>query len=333
MWKINNEENKKVLDSIRFEFIEPLFEEVINYKKFFFHYNSIIEYIESKNTLYPNKKKLYLTALGRISKKVRMYTYLDKFCLNNIEYIFKQYYIYLYNNISLDIGNYDIKQFEIDDNLKTIFIDFYYEKFIMDSKIWGLIDSSYSNYNRIVFHKNFCDENGLTVCPYCDIDTLNNIGNREIEHFAPKSKYPFISMHPYNLISSCSSCNKYEGKKTNYYIPIKSPFTIQYGDCVKFNINDANERVSLPIQGIDYIDNYIKLLNLNARYNNKNVYSAVEGRAKSLFQIYFESERGGNKHDEIMFQKYLNYKREPLSFALKSLYESISAYTAYKKYK
>ena len=74
----------------------------------------------------------------------------------------------------------------------------------------------------------------------------------------------------------------------------------------------------------------MNLLNLNERYQNKLVYDSLDGRAKSLFQIYLDSERDGNKIEEILFDRYLNNRREPLTFALKSLYESLSVYTSYK---
>lgn len=333
MWKINNVQNKKMLDGFRYRLIEPLFEEVINYKLNYFHHGSFLAYIKSSDLINKSSRTLFLTVIKKSKKKTKLYEYFDNFCSESVFYVLNQYYIFLSHNYSLDTGNYNIEKVVINDNLKKIFVDFYYEKFFVDKKIWMLIDPVYSDFNRIEFHKNFCVENKLTVCPYCDIDTLKNIGNREIEHYVPKSDYPFISMHPFNLISSCSSCNKYEGKKTAYYTPIESPFTVQYGDLVRFEIDDTKEEVSISVVGIDYIDNYIKLLNLNERYKNKNVYDDLDGRAESLFQIYLEKERDGNIVDEVIFDKYLNARREPLTFALKYLYESLVKYTVYKNSK
>lgn len=330
MWKIKNEVNKKILESFRYTLIEPLFEEIINYRVNYFQYGSILKYIKSTDSLHKGSETLFLTALTRSKKKVELYEYIDRFCSESLYHVISQYRIYFHQNILLDNGDYNLVRIDINENLKKVFVDFFYEKFMTDSTIWSLINPSFKNYNRTEFHRNFCIENDLTVCPYCDIDTLKNIGNREIEHFAPKSDYPFVSMHPYNLISSCSSCNKYEGKKTAYYIPIKSPFTVQYGDLVDFEIDDINETVSLPLTGLDYIDNYIKLLNLNERYQNKNVYNDLEGRAASLFQIYLDKERDGNIVNKIFFDRYLNTRREPLTFALKKLYECMSAYTTFK---
>lgn len=330
MWKISNEVNKKILNSFRVEVINPLFEEIINYKKKYIIYNNILDYIDSSDIIYINKRKLYKTIFNRSKDKVKFYQYIEEFCKNSDRYILEQCIVYLFHNYCLDTGIYNIQKFEVNSNLKKIFINFFYEKFFSDSKIWEMINPKFANFNRIEFHKNFCNENNLTVCPYCDIDTLNNIGNREIEHFIPKSEYPFLSMHPYNLISSCGSCNKYEGKKTNYYTPIKSPFIIQIGDLVEFTVDDVNEIVKIKKSKIDYIDNYLKLLNLYERYQNKNVYETIDGRARSLYQIFLDSERDGNIIGKILFDKYLNQKKEPLTFALKSIYQSINMYTSYK---
>ena len=60
--------------------------------------------------------------------------------------------------------------------------------------------------------------NFLYVCPVCDTDfsDLNSRGipECELDHFFPKSSYPMLSIHPFNLIPACNSCNsKRKGKK------------------------------------------------------------------------------------------------------------------------
>lgn len=50
------------------------------------------------------------------------------------------------------------------------------------------------------------------ICPCCDnAFTDSGNGNAEgytLEHYFPKSLYPSICLHPYNLIPMCSKCNK-----------------------------------------------------------------------------------------------------------------------------
>jgi hypothetical protein len=57
----------------------------------------------------------------------------------------------------------------------------------------------------------------LYVCPICDKeisdgDVDENIAVCDLDHFFPKSVYPFLSVHPYNLIPACKECNsKFKG--------------------------------------------------------------------------------------------------------------------------
>jgi hypothetical protein len=43
----------------------------------------------------------------------------------------------------------------------------------------------------------------LQVCPYCD----NFMQKCELDHFFPKSQFPFLTCHPDNLIASCTDSN------------------------------------------------------------------------------------------------------------------------------
>ena len=43
----------------------------------------------------------------------------------------------------------------------------------------------------------------LLVCPTCDFETIRD----EIDHYLPKSIYPHLSCHPFNLMPICGACN------------------------------------------------------------------------------------------------------------------------------
>lgn len=58
-------------------------------------------------------------------------------------------------------------------------------------------------FNRDKFLEQFTNTNCLGVCPMCD----GSRGDPEVDHFLPKSKYPFLSLHPFNLLPICSTCN------------------------------------------------------------------------------------------------------------------------------
>jgi len=76
-----------------------------------------------------------------------------------------------------------------------------------------------SDYTRWDFIQSFLNENeGLYVCAICDSTayrTHRPDGRvfTSIEHFFPKSIYPHLAIHPYNLIPICSACNSLAGDK------------------------------------------------------------------------------------------------------------------------
>lgn len=58
----------------------------------------------------------------------------------------------------------------------------------------------------------------VKVCPYCNrMYTTTLFGEDKIrpdfDHFYPKSKYPYLAVSLFNLIPSCSMCNKRKGNK------------------------------------------------------------------------------------------------------------------------
>jgi hypothetical protein len=53
----------------------------------------------------------------------------------------------------------------------------------------------------------------LRICPVCDTEISDSdkdeqIGVCDLDHFFSKEQYPFLSMHPYNLIPTCKACNQ-----------------------------------------------------------------------------------------------------------------------------
>jgi len=77
----------------------------------------------------------------------------------------------------------------------------------------------------------FVKELGLNSCPYCNrnytfvVDNENGKLRPEIDHFYPKSKYPFLAMSFFNLIPSCSICN--HTKSNEVKENLENPYDIQ----------------------------------------------------------------------------------------------------------
>jgi hypothetical protein len=98
------------------------------------------------------------------------------------------------------------------------------ERFYTDILDAGFDKILANRFNRDSFTAAFWSSNAIMlICPACD--TLRPEEKRErpdkdeeeetskiyaeVDHFFPKSKYPFLSVHPYNLVPICSVCNKY----------------------------------------------------------------------------------------------------------------------------
>ena len=70
-----------------------------------------------------------------------------------------------------------------------------------------------AKFGRQDFLKDFLAANSdLYVCPVCDesgyYTVIENNIRTDIDHYLPKSLYPHLSCHPYNLIPTCTACNQ-----------------------------------------------------------------------------------------------------------------------------
>ena len=138
-----------------------------------------------------------------------------------------------------------------------------------------------SNINRVLYnvfvsngyeHKNFnglkfVDDIGLQTCPYCNRAYIQSVSRRgivrpQIDHFYPKSKYPYLGLSFYNLIPSCSVCNgtTAKGDRDSYSENLISPYEIQK-DAFKFSFEFTTlEELQVKLdKKIDIHEDYFKL--------------------------------------------------------------------------
>ena len=67
-------------------------------------------------------------------------------------------------------------------------------------------------------------------CIYCGMD-LNVTSGNQIEHIAPKARYPKFTFERFNLVLACSLCNGFEKKeRAGYWDTVAQPSDI-YEDC------------------------------------------------------------------------------------------------------
>jgi hypothetical protein len=65
---------------------------------------------------------------------------------------------------------------------------------------------------------------GITVCPYCNRNYINSRDDKsgcEFDHYYNKKNYPFFALSLYNLIPSCSTCNRIKTDESYDFCPFK----------------------------------------------------------------------------------------------------------------
>ncbi|HFR3976991.1 TPA: hypothetical protein ACHVI3_001114 [Streptococcus suis] len=76
------------------------------------------------------------------------------------------------------------------------------------------IISKKNNESEIKMNQFLVRELGITVCPYCNRNYINNRGDRfaaQMDHFYSKDEFPWLAVSLYNLIPSCGACNHIKG--------------------------------------------------------------------------------------------------------------------------
>lgn len=146
------------------------------------------------------------------------------------------------------------------------------------------------------------------ICPYCGMSYITTVTKKNgkvkteatLDHYLPKSKYPFLAMNIYNLVPSCRSCNlvfKFQENDAVIY-PFEEAledlilFDFENRDCVINSILDG--QVDKPAKIKIYMKKpsnrlrkHIQSLLLEERYNE------FQNIAKSIIlkrHIYNESQ-------------------------------------------
>lgn len=94
-------------------------------------------------------------------------------------------------------------------------------------------------------------DNKSRPCPYCNIDTIETIHYEDeitkedkekalldLDHFAPRCRFPFFALSFYNLIPSCSKCNQKFKSQLDFRITKHvNPYEIAFDDYFEFRTN------------------------------------------------------------------------------------------------
>jgi len=186
----------------------------------------------------------------------------------------------------------------------------------------------------------FVQEIDLKTCPYCNRNYTFTVVNKngkmrpQIDHFYPKSKYPFFAMSFYNLIPSCPSCN--HTKKEKFDSELINPYSAKSED-ISFTYT-PNKIDFIEVEKKKYnFDNFeidikgnkenIELFKLKELYEqHKDIVLELLIKKAYYPKSYIkELSRFGFSEDEIYRYLFSNYKQDkdlhkrPLSKLIKDI--------------
>ncbi|CAA6803983.1 MAG: Unknown protein [uncultured Sulfurovum sp.] len=204
-------------------------------------------------------------------------------------------------------------------------------------------------YNKIDKLK-FIETIDLGSCPYCNrnyVFTTSKNGSikPEIDHFYPKSLYPYLACSYFNLIPSCPTCNGFgakEAKDTFYVYPISNPYTIKPIDFqfsftpqkVNFINNVKKDHYSFDNFKIDVYGNKanLEVFHLKELYEqHRDIVLELLIKKAYYPQSYIRELSGfGFSEDEIYRYLFANYNKDkdlhkrPLSKLIRDISDELS---------
>lgn len=194
---------------------------------------------------------------------------------------------------------------------------------------------------------------GVKVCPYCNrMYTTTLFGEEKIrpdfDHFYPKSKYPYLAVSLFNLIPSCSMCNKKKGDKAeviyeneeNRNLSIIYPYDESFDEpqrCISFRVITGSKE-ALSGQSDDFTielhpqkySNQLEFHNMGGVTTKTDVKTRFEHKIKSYpageEKVAAEREaqfwdRAEASIELLLIEKFYNEHKDEVSALLRNHYQ------------
>ena len=153
---------------------------------------------------------------------------------------------------------------------------------------------------------------GIEICPYCQRNYISSYEENndekttaDLDHFYPKSLYPFLALSLYNFIPSCQICNsRFKGNKdTRDFVYLYEEGFDELG--VKFR---TSKEVISEILGERYSDFYVKIdyENLKNKEDGEKVKNSIENLG--LDRVYKKS------HNQYIQNLLYNIEKYPENY-------------------
>jgi HNH endonuclease len=109
---------------------------------------------------------------------------------------------------------------------------------------------------NIFAYKSLVDNNWLgkklniKVCPYCNNQYTQTLEKEDgtnkvqfqLDHFYPKSIYPYLAISFYNLIPSCANCNLAKSNHETFSKPLVHPYEESFHHLAKFQTDETTDK-------------------------------------------------------------------------------------------
>lgn len=136
----------------------------------------------------------------------------------------------------------------------------------------------------------------LKACPYCNarkievVNGLNAVGSPDLDHFHPKSQYPFLATTLSNFVPSCWYCNQKFKRETDTYQGYLHPLL---SGTEKYNVfkftPTLDTQPEILVQGCTKFKKNISMFELKAIYGGdfyKRTYADIEDLLDIQKEIY-----------------------------------------------
>ncbi len=148
----------------------------------------------------------------------------------------------------------------------------------------------------------------VDVCPYCNrqYTTTLDKGNvrAQLDHYFPKSKYPYLALSIYNLIPCCPNCNVAKSDKDTYEKPILYPYEDEFGNDVNFKIDFKHDNYVRIMRGMsNEFDICIK--------TEKNAIKEIVDQEKEIFHLSDLYNTHKDYVKDLLKNRYINEGRIP----------------------
>jgi hypothetical protein len=132
-----------------------------------------------------------------------------------------------------------------------------------------------------IFSKfDFIERINIDTCPYCNRNYIYYLSRSrkikpQLDHFYPKSIYPFLGVSYYNLIPSCQTCNGFSAKEEkdpirerliNPYLIDSNNFRFTYNIRSINFLNPLHDKTSVQVKFLNKIPEHLNVFKLESFY-------------------------------------------------------------------